>query len=350
MSNELFLILLATLFGASFTWAFKTLPQENWQIIASVPKTKDAEGRWRGLNLTYYGFFQATSSTLGVVMMLILLGAIGVPWWETFILLIAIFAICWPSSRLIARLVEKKQHTFTIGGALFAGTIVAPWIIQLINLGIADAFGKRLPVTPALAAAATAYAYGEGFGRLSCISFGCCYGKKVEQLAKPLRRIFESANFVFAGSTKKVAYEGNMEGMQVVPVQAMTAVIYTVTALAGTYLYLKSYFVTSLMLVMITTQVWRILSEILRADFRGKANFFSAYQLMAILIIVYLFVIVMVFAGAAPGADLMAGFNSLWNPLILLLCQANWLTIFLITGRSMVTGSTLTFFVHRDRI
>jgi hypothetical protein len=28
MINELFVILLATLFGASFTWAFRTLPQE----------------------------------------------------------------------------------------------------------------------------------------------------------------------------------------------------------------------------------------------------------------------------------------------------------------------------------
>jgi hypothetical protein len=28
MINELFVILLALLFGASFTWAFRTLPQE----------------------------------------------------------------------------------------------------------------------------------------------------------------------------------------------------------------------------------------------------------------------------------------------------------------------------------
>jgi hypothetical protein len=350
VSNELFVILLATLFGASFIWAFRTLPQEKWQIIASVPKAKEAEGRWQGLNLTYYGFFQATSNSLAAVMMLILLGAIGIPAAETICLMIAIFVICWPSSRLIARLVEKKNYTFTIGGAMFAGSITAPWIISLLNVTIADAIGKRIPVIPALAAGSVAYAYGEGFGRLSCISFGCCYGKKVEQLSRPLRRIFESANFVFAGSTKKVAYEGNMEGVHVVPVQALTAVIYTITALAGTYLYLKSYFVTALMVTMILTQVWRVLSEILRADLRGKARIISAYQVMALLVIGYLFFVVWIFEADAAAADLLTGINALWHPLVLLLCQAHWLAIFLITGRSMVTGSTLTFFVHQDRI
>lgn len=350
MSNILFVSILAILFGASFSWAFKRLPEEKWQIIASIPKAKEGEGHWRGLNLTYYGFFQATSCSLAAVMMLILLGAIGIPSTETFCFLIVIFAICWPASRIIARLIEKKNHTFTIGGALFAGSLSAPWIIQLLNLTIADAPGRRIPMIPALAAASISYAYGEGFGRLSCISFGCCYGKKVELLSEPLRRIFDSVNFVFAGSTKKVAYEGKMEGEQVVPVQALTAVIYTIAALAGTYLYLESYFVTALLLTMIVTQAWRILSEILRADFRGKIKLFSAYQIMAFLAIIYLFLVVMRFASASSPVDILAGINSLWNPVILLLCQALWLVIFLITGRSMVTGSTLTFYVHQDRI
>jgi hypothetical protein len=350
MSNELFVILLASLFGASFTWAFRTLPQEKWQIIAAVPQEKETDGLWRGLNLTYYGFFQATSNSFAAVMMLILLGAIGIPAAEGFCLMIAIFVICWPSSRLIARLVEKKKHTFTIGGAMFAGAITSPWIIQLMNLSIADAFGKRMPVIPTLAAGSIAYAYGEGFGRLSCISFGCCYGKKVEQLSQPLRRVFESINFVFTGSTKKVVYEGKLEGVHVVPVQAITAVIYTTTALAGTYLYLESYFVTALMLTMVLTQAWRVLSEILRADLRGNFRVLSAYQVMAILVIIYHLFVVMIFEAATPPADILTGLNSLWNPMVLLLCQAHWLAVFLVTGRSMVTGSTLTFFVHQDRI
>jgi hypothetical protein len=350
MSNELFVILLASLFGASFTWAFRTLPQEKWQIIAAVPQAKETNGLWRGLNLTYYGFFQATSNSLAAVMMLTLLGAIGIPAAETFCLMIAVFAICWPSSRLIARMVEQKSYTFTIGGAMFAGAITSPWTIQLMNITVADTLGKKMPVIPTLAAASIAYAYGEGFGRLSCISFGCCYGKNVEQLSQPLRRIFESVNFVFAGSTKKVAYEGNLEGVHVVPIQAITAVIYTITALAGTYLYLESYFVTALMLTIVLTQAWRVLSEILRADLRGGARILSAYQVMAILVIIYHFLVLLIFEAATSSADLLNGLNSLWNPMALLLCQAHWLAIFLITGRSMVTGSTLSFFVHQDRI
>jgi hypothetical protein len=350
MSKELFVILLATLFGAVFTWAFRMLPREQWQIIAAVPQTKGADGIWRGLNLTYYGFFQATSNSLAAAMMIILLGAIGIPAAGTFSLMIAIFAICWPSSRLIARLVEKKSYTFTIGGALFAGAIAAPFIIQLMNLAFSGVFGKRMPVIPTLAAGSIAYAYGEGFGRLSCISFGCCYGKKVEHLWQPLRRIFESVNFVFAGSTKKVAYEGDLEGAHLVPIQAITAIIYTITALAGTYLYLGSNFVTALMLTMILTQAWRALSETLRADFRGNARKFSAYQAMAILVIIYQIFVVMYFEAATLPADIRNGLDSLWDPMVLLLCQVHWTAVFLITGRSMVTGSTLTFFVHRDRI
>jgi hypothetical protein len=169
-------------------------------------------------------------------------------------------------------------------------------------------------------------------------------------LSQPLRRIFESANFVFAGSTKKVAYEGKLEGVHVVPVQAITAVIYTITALVGTYLYLQSYFVPALMLTMVLTQAWRAISEALRADFRGNAGILSAYQVMAILAIIYLFFVMMIFEAAASPANILTGLNSLWNPMVLILCQAHWLAVFLITGRSMVTGSTLTFFVHQDRI
>jgi protein-S-isoprenylcysteine O-methyltransferase Ste14 len=53
MINELLVILLVILFGASFTWAFRTLPQEKWQVIAAVPQAKETDSLWRGLNLTY---------------------------------------------------------------------------------------------------------------------------------------------------------------------------------------------------------------------------------------------------------------------------------------------------------
>jgi hypothetical protein len=65
---------------------------------------------------------------------------------------------------------------------------VAPWIIKLLNATQAEAFGGDIPLEPALAAMPVAYAYGEGLGRLACISFGCCYGKSLDQLSPRMRR------------------------------------------------------------------------------------------------------------------------------------------------------------------
>src|SRR5262249_54334023 len=126
MNAELFLAVLASLFAALFTWAFRTLPQERWQILAVVPRNKTNAGEWQGLNLTFYGFFQAMSNTLAAAMVFTLLGAIGVTANAIFALIVIIFALCWSASKLIARAVEKKANTFTIGGAVFVGALIAP--------------------------------------------------------------------------------------------------------------------------------------------------------------------------------------------------------------------------------
>src|SRR5262249_31306912 len=150
--------------------------------------------------------------------------------------------------------------------------LAAPWIIEALNAARPKALGGEIPVVPALAAMSVAYAYAEGLGRLACISFGCCYGKSLDQLSPRMRRLFESLSFTFAGATKKVAYEGSLEGVRVAPVQGIYAVVYTVIALAGSYLFLKSYFTASLLFAAVGTQLLRFLSEKLRADMRGKAQ------------------------------------------------------------------------------
>lgn len=351
MSAELFLVILAALFAALFAWAFRALPQERWQFLAVMPGNKTATGEWQGLNLTFYGFFQATSNAMAAVMALALLGAIGVTARAVFALIAITFAVCWPASKLIARAVEKKAYTFTIGGAVFVGATVAPWVIKLLNATLAEALGGEIPVIPAMAAMSVAYAYGEGLGRLACISFGCCYGKSLDQLSPRLRRLFEPLSFTFAGATKKVAYEGSLEGIRVAPIQAITAVVLIIIALAGAYLFLKSHFTASLLFATAGTQVWRFLSEKLRADLRGKAQKISAYQVMALLMAPYCAGAALLFPnGQTAPPEIAAGLGLLWNPAVLLFCQALWLAVFLITGRSMVTGSTLSFFVHTDRI
>jgi hypothetical protein len=51
-----------------------------------------------------------------------------------------------------------------------------------------------------------------------------------------------------------------------------------------------------------------------------------------------------------PRADLAAGIGALWDPAVIILLQVLWAVMFLSTGWSMVTGSVLSFHVHRDRI
>jgi hypothetical protein len=98
-----------------------------------------------------------------------------------------------------------------------------------------------------------------------------------------MRRLFGSFNFRFEGGTKKVAYEGSLEGAPVAPIQAITAVVFIIIALAGAYLFLKSYFTASLLFAAVGTQAWCFLSEKLRADNRGATQKISAYQIMALL-------------------------------------------------------------------
>src|SRR5215470_8184264 len=203
MTIELFIILLAIIFAACFAWAFNWLPRERWQMIAAVPTVKNESGDWRGLNLTFYGFFQATANVFAVATVFVLLGAINIPAAQVFVLISAIFVICWPSSRWIARAVEKKAYTFTIGGAIFVGALVTPWLIHLINATMGEWLGGRSPIIPAIGAGAIAYAFGEGIGRLACISFGCCYGQNIEWLSPRLRRVFGSLSFTFVGATRK---------------------------------------------------------------------------------------------------------------------------------------------------
>jgi len=72
---------------------------------------------------------------------------------------------------------------------------------------------------------------------------------------------------------------------------------------------------------------------------------------MALLIAPYAAAVVLIYPGGQTEIpEITAGLGLLWNPAVLLFCQALWLAVFLITGRSMVTGSTLSFFVRSDRV
>lgn len=350
MGNELFLVTLMVIFAVFFWWGFKTLPGEGWQIIASLPVSRDASGSWKGINLTYYGLLTASAYVIAIEILFILMGAIGIPLKGTLTMVVILLLNCIPASRLMARVIEKKLHTFTIGGASFVGVLIAPWTIWFANTTLGTCLDYHIPCIPVLAAFTIAYSFGEGMGRLACISFGCCYGKPLSRSHSLMQRFFRNNHFMFSGETKKIAYEGGLNGVKVIPIQAITAVLYITTGIVGILFFLKSYYITAFVLTMTVTQLWRSLSEMFRADYRGGGRI-SAYQIMAIVSIIYSLGIVSFLPSASIAQpDVTIGLLSLWNPALLFFFLILWLAMFLYTGRSTVTGSTLTFHVHRDRI
>lgn len=351
MSAVLFLLAATCLFGAYLWWGFRFLPAERWQIVAAVPTAKDPHGNgWQGINITWYGLLTANAYLVAVAVLLLLLGAVGVPPLGTALLAAAMLCCCVPASRLVARIVEKKTHTFTVGGAVFVGIIITPFLIQLLNRLVGPQLGFQIPVMAAYAAIAIAYAFGEGLGRLACISFGCCYGKPVASGTGLLSRLFRGRGFMFFGSTKKVAYAGGMEGVEVIPIQALTAVLYTACGLLAMLLFLASHHAAAFLLATMITQGWRSFSETLRADYRGAGRI-SAYQVMGLIGLLYAFAMVWLLGEASHApVQLAVGLQSLWNPALLLFLQGIWCLIFFYTGRSTVTGATLNFHIHHDRI
>jgi prolipoprotein diacylglyceryltransferase len=343
MNDLLFLLGLALVLGRLLAWGFKHLPGERWQMMAVVPTKKGSESQWAGTNLTYYGFFIASSQLIALALLLVLLGAMQVHLGGTTLAIVLLLTCCLPAARLLAMLVEKKRHTFTIGGASFVGIVVAPFAVLLSGeiLGVSD----QLPLLPVLAAMAIAYTLGEGLGRLACISFGCCYGKPVRECNRMVRLLFSRYGFTFSGATKKVAYEGHLAGERLVPIQAITAVLYTGGALGGAYFFLQGLFTPALIGCLVLTQLWRIFSETLRADFRGFGRV-SAYQKMGIAAVLYALVMLN-FAAPPPvgNPEVAEGLRVLWNPLVILGLQLLWLVYFLIFGRSSVTTATVSFAV-----
>jgi len=350
MSTALVLLAATLVLTLYLWWGFRVLPAERWQILATVPAAKNEQGGWMGINFTWYGLLTANAYLVAVAVLLVLLGSVGVFPLATALLALAMLGCCVPASRLVARIVEKKAHTFTVGGAVFVGIIITPFVIMLLNRLAGPQFNFQIPVMAAWAAIAIAYAFGEGLGRLACISFGCCYGKPVSTSSGLLARLFNGRGFVFHGSTKKIAYADRLDEVEVIPVQALTALLYTACGLVSSALFLSSHHSAAFLLAVITTQGWRSFSETLRADYRGEGRI-SAYQIMGLVGMLYAVVMAAVLQHeATTPAVLTTGIQGLWQPGMIIFLQAIWSVIFFYTGRSTVTGATLNFHVHTDRI
>lgn len=119
----------------------------------------------------------------------------------------------------------------------------------------------------------------------------------------------------------------------------------------GTLLFLQGNPLLALLVTGLLTQVWRLLSELLRADHRGGGRI-TVYQAMAILACGWIALLAWGAPLAPPGLrfDLAQGLSGLWDPAVLVALQALWAVVFLFTGLSVVTGSQLRFHVHADRV
>ena len=350
MTDEIFIVCFGMAVAMKLVWCFKNLPKEKWQIIGSIPVKKVEGNKWQGINLTYYGFFNANAYALAIMVLFVLLGGIGIPEPAVLMTVAACLAVCMPASSIIAKLVEKKSYTFTVAGAAFAAIITGPWLIMLLDRITVTLMGVDLPVIEVLASLSIAYAIGEGTGRMACISFGCCYGKSLREVHPLLSRFFKKISFTFYGKTKKIAYAGGMEGEQVIPIQAITSVIYIIAGLGGAYLFLKGHYFFALMETICITQLWRFFSEFLRADYRGGGKI-TAYQIMSITTVIYSATVLPFFPlQNTVRPDILTGLKSLWTPELILFIQGIWIVSFIFAGKSNVTGSSLSFYVIRDNI
>ncbi len=350
MQHLVFVSVLALLFTILMRWGFKHLPEEKWQILASVPRHKHSAATWNGINFTFYGLFTAGAYTFASAILVILLESVNIPLSGLLILIACILGTCVPASRLIARIVEKKSSTFTVSGASFTGIALTPLIVIVINHFIGNRLGFHLPVVVVMAGLATAYAFGEGIGRLACISFGCCYGKCLSECPSWMQRFMKNACFVFSGKTKKIAYAHGLDGQKVIPVQALTSLIFCASGLVSMYLFLEGYYRTAFLQAVVVTQIWRFISELLRADYRGEGKI-SVYQILSgisvglSVLFCWVFPVDALFAG-----ELRTGLTAMWDPFVILFLQIIFVSIFIYTGRSQVTASITMFYVVRSRI
>ena len=199
----LFVVGLVALVAAIQTWGLRVLPRENMQILATIPLRRIEGDVWRGVNLTWYGVMQMTGMVVAIALALVLATAALVPT-HTLVLVIGVMlAVALPAAGLVARMVERRRGTFTVGGAVFAAALLLPWTALAL-----DVFSGTDHAVPIISAIAVAYPLGEGIGRLACISFGCCYGRRLDDCGPGLRAIFGWSPAVVVGPTRKAVYEG----------------------------------------------------------------------------------------------------------------------------------------------
>jgi hypothetical protein len=284
-----------------------------------------------------------------MVLAILLLASIQVSLLSGLVLVACIVLVCIPSSRLAASLVEGKPNTYTVAGAAFVTALLLPpvlWLSEKFPGSCGSLAHRTLPI---MATAAIAYAMGEGVGRLACISFGCCYGMSLRQASPWLARTFGRYNTVFYGKTKKAAYASGLDEEPLIPVQALTSIVFVVSGLVGLSCFLAEYRWLAVIIPVIGTWGWRVVAERLRADYRGEGRI-SAYQAMSVAALIYLLVFALVVPNQGPQPNIIAGLSKISSLGALLFAQVSWAALFIYYGRSQVTSSFISFHLVKEQI
>ncbi len=345
MSNHAFVLSVASLMILYIGAGLRFFPGEGRQILACLPVRKRADENWDGLNLTWYGALCANGVVAATALFFVLSASAGISAKIMLLVCAIVLLLTLPAGRLVAFFVEGSRDAFTTGGASFVGAVVAaPSIIAVWRMSGQDG---PAPVAPLLAAFATAYAAGEALGRVACVSFGCCYGKKVEEFPRLFRGALSAIGVTFRGAMKKASYAGGLEGIELVPIQGITTCVYGAASVAGIWLFLRGDYSWALLFSGVAIFGWRILSEFFRADFRGFSSF-TAYQKMSLAAVAGLIVLAPLLPNYAnaPAITTEVLFGIVSVPFVLF-TQVVWLTVFLYMGRSTVTGSRISMFVRK---
>lgn len=343
MVELFFIMLLSAILGILSILGIRFFAGERFQFLFAIPYKKLSNGSWLSLNLTFYGLFNAIAYSLGSFVGVLLLLSVGLTKLQVLIILITILTICIPSSKLLAKIIEKTKSGFTVGGAVFVGVIVSPFAIMLAGYITNDPNLLRF-INPIIASLSIAYLIGEGVGRLGCISFGCCYGKKVDEVNSIfLRKFFKKFNTVYAGRCKKASYASGLCNVETVPVQAMANILYSITAIVAITLFIKGLFLISAIISIVISQLYRFFSEFLRADYRGKGEI-SAYQKMSLLnILISLIYLYVGYGSILTEVSLNVALNTMSDLKMIGIFVGIFFLTLIYTGVSSATYSIINF-------
>ena len=73
---------------------------------------------------------------VAIALMIVMCAAVGVALIPLIGLVAVLLSIIVPSSRWVAAVVEGKQHTFTVAGAVFIAALVCPLAVLICNRGL----------------------------------------------------------------------------------------------------------------------------------------------------------------------------------------------------------------------